>query len=132
MGGAALASSSVVELGPIIPIADGAGCQAHQATVPGAPRVGRAADRIASRLEPAERSADGVADVGAATVRRVGALLHPAHEAGHQIEFIEPITREKTVSQGERHAGIVGPFARLEAERTATFHVGQPWSAIAR
>src|SRR4051812_38623492 len=63
-------------------------------------------------------------DVKTSAVHAVLAVFPPADKTVEDIEAVESALRDQRVSQAKRHAGVIGPFARLQPEWTATNHLG--------
>jgi hypothetical protein len=69
-----------------------------------------------------EGRSDRDADIEAPACTAQVAVLPPAQISLHLVNRLESAARNEALAQAERHAGIIGPFARLQAERPATDH----------
>ncbi len=59
------------------------------------------------------------------------AILEPADEPVQDVDPVEGLERGERVCKAESHAGVVGPFSRLQSERAATDHPGDMRMRIA-
>ena len=82
-------------------------------------------EMIPGALEAPERVADCIPDVEAAPIAAHIALIAPTQIPGHLIARVEAAGLDQGRSEAERHRGVVGPFAGLQAERPAADHVGE-------
>jgi hypothetical protein len=95
------------------------GSQSHDRAVAGCMFGGVAGSTgIAGLLEPAQGGYGRVADVEAAAVDRILPLFPPPHVSLGLIVQV-PADLGDAVGQGERHTGVVRPFARCQTVRTA-------------
>jgi hypothetical protein len=68
-----------------------------------------------------ESRCDRDADIEAPACTAQVAVLPPAQISLHLVNRLESAALNEALAQAERHAGIIGPFARLQAERPAMF-----------
>jgi hypothetical protein len=72
-----------------------------------------------------KRRADGAADIEAPACAAQVALLPRAAIAVHLIFRVEAVAAGQACAKAKRHAGVIGPLARLQVKRTAAYHVSE-------
>ena len=126
MGGPGLFRRRAVEQRAVVPEAEGDRRKPHQRAVSRGPRVGRTGHGIACPHIPAERRARRNPDVEATPRTGVFAFLPPADEPVNQVPAVQCPAFGETLGEGQRHRGVVGPFARSQTEGAAADHVFHP------
>ena len=83
-------------------------------------------------MKTEQRRLGGVADVEAVAGATQFAARVPTPVALHLIVRVEATGFDQTAGQTQRHAGVVGPLAGFEVERSAADHVGDGWKRATR